>query len=209
MAEKKMRKLVEPEFSVDEFFLRQASVEEAKLDMRKRLNMAKPTQKPAQKLNFYENLKIRLYKAGLNIEPLTVVKRIFYIALILLILSSFALSIVIYTHGFSTMHLLLYLVVWWVIGFAFIYSIAVLIMGIILDYRAFKRTLEVENVLPEFLRLVATNYRSGMPLDKAIAKSNRKRFGVFSKEIFKRTKHGRFSRGIACLTNQAGNSEYL
>lgn len=183
MTEREMRKFVEPEFSVDEFFLRQASTDEAKIEMRKRLNMAKPTHKKKEKLNFYEDLKIRLYKAGLDLQPSVVVKWIFYATLIILAITSFILAIVVYTNGIPTLLLLLYLLVWWIIGFAIIYSIAVIILRVILDYRTFKRTLEVEQVLPEFLRLVATNYRSGMPLDKSIAKSNRKRFGVFSREI--------------------------
>ena len=41
----------------------------------------------------------------------------------------------------------------------------------------------MERVLPEFLRLVATNYRSGLPLHKALTASNRPRFGIFSREI--------------------------
>ena len=41
----------------------------------------------------------------------------------------------------------------------------------------------MEEVLPEYLRLVASNDRSGMPLDKSLLEANRPRFGILSKEI--------------------------
>ncbi|MBN1385577.1 type II secretion system F family protein [Candidatus Woesearchaeota archaeon] len=52
-----------------------------------------------------------------------------------------------------------------------------------LDIRAFRRKLEVENVLPDFLQLASSNMKAGMPIDKALWFAVRPQFGVLAKEI--------------------------
>jgi len=67
-------------------------------------------------------------------------------------------------------YVLIFLLVW----FGFLLAI---------DYLKFKRRSAVEDVLPEFLRLVASNHRAGLPLDLSLWKANRPRFGILSEEI--------------------------
>jgi len=52
-----------------------------------------------------------------------------------------------------------------------------------LDLRIFKRTMDIEEVLPDFLELTSANIRAGMPIDQALWFSVRPRFGVLAKEI--------------------------
>jgi hypothetical protein len=68
-------------------------------------------------------------------------------------------------------------------GYIFIFLVVWLLFLLIIDYLKFKRKNELEQVLPEFLRLVSTNHRSGMAMDISIWKANRPRFGVLSEEI--------------------------
>ncbi len=82
------------------------------------------------------------------------------------------------------------------ITFMIIISVIILTLGSILifmlvwlgflmmiDYLKFKRKQAVEEVLPEFLRLVSANHRAGLPLDMSLWKANKPRFGILSEEI--------------------------
>jgi len=63
--------------------------------------------------------------------------------------------------------------------------IAVMILGLWLYYELiiFKRTREIEAVLPDFLGEVSINLRAGMSFDKALWESIEPEFGVLEKEI--------------------------
>jgi flagellar protein FlaJ len=75
-------------------------------------------------------------------------------------------SLVMLTLGY----LLIFMAVW--LGFLFV-----------IDYLKFKRRTALEEILPEFLRLVSANHRAGLPLDISLWKANRPRFGILSQEI--------------------------
>ncbi len=178
-----IRDLVEPKTTVDEFFLEDRTIEAEKLAMRKKLGMSLPEDHKKIKVGFFDSLKFRIYRAGIKIDSIAFIKIILHVTLVLLLITSLGLGIVLLSNGFSYGSVVFWLVVWIIIGFILLYSLCIVITRVYLDYRIFKRRLEIEKVLPEFLRLVATNYRSGLPLDKALIKSNRPRFGIFSKEI--------------------------
>ncbi|MFP4567376.1 MAG: type II secretion system F family protein [Candidatus Woesearchaeota archaeon] len=180
--EQKDRNYTEPELVLDEFLLKNKSIEAQKYQMRKELGMALP-KKEKKKTNFYRNIKVKLYKAGLEIEPEVYVRKLMFISIVILCISIFSAGVWALTQPFDWKITILLLLVSWFIGFVIIYYSSLLIALVFLDYKAFKRTKEVEKVLPEYLRLVATNYRSGLPLDKALIASNRPRFGILSKEI--------------------------
>ncbi len=175
------RILREPESVIDEFFLKEEAIGEEKRRTRIALGMTDSEKKPKKSL--YERLKFRLYKAGIKMDPANVVKLIIRITVIQIVLIMIGAGYLMVTTGFGIFMIILYIIL--IAGGSFIlfYPMNYLILKVFLLFRIFKRRLEVERVLPEFLRLVATNYRSGMPLDKALLKSNRPRFGVFSTEI--------------------------
>ncbi|MFQ5475270.1 MAG: type II secretion system F family protein [Candidatus Nanoarchaeia archaeon] len=52
-----------------------------------------------------------------------------------------------------------------------------------LDILIYKRKVEIEDVLPDFLQLTSANIRAGMPMDRALWFSIRPRFGVLAKEM--------------------------
>jgi archaellum biogenesis protein FlaJ (TadC family) len=54
---------------------------------------------------------------------------------------------------------------------------------ILLDYTIYKRTKEIEEVLPEFLQLASANISAGMPIDRALWFAVRPKFGILAKEI--------------------------
>ncbi|MBN1274762.1 type II secretion system F family protein [Candidatus Woesearchaeota archaeon] len=178
----RLRRLQEPETTIDDFFLKDRAIQFEKRRVRKSLGMS-VSATPIKKRSYYDRLKVDLYRAGVDAEPSRVIKLILYLAIVALVVGAAVIGGVALYHLFPFGTIVLYLLVWSVLGFVALYSLAVLLLKVYLSYRVFRRKMEVEQVLPEFLRLVATNYRSGMPLDEALIKSNRPRFGIFSKEI--------------------------
>ena len=177
------RSFKEPELVVDEFLLESKTIEAQKLKMRKFLRM-EHTKKKEKKLNYYRRLKIKLYKAGIEKEPEIYVKNVTFLSIVFTSLIIFAYAIWAFTTNPDYwVIILISLAIFWILLFFILNYFILLIAHAFLGYRAFSRTKEVERVLPEFLRLVATNYRSGLPLDKALIASNRARFGILSKEI--------------------------
>jgi len=55
--------------------------------------------------------------------------------------------------------------------------------NVLLDLAIYKRTRSVEEVLPDFLQLTATNVRAGMTIDRALWLAIRPRFGILAHEI--------------------------
>jgi len=178
------RDYVEPEMVIDEFFLKENTVDAEKIAVRKHLGMnVSVNAKKKKKKDTYTYLKTRFYKAGIEADPHKFIRATFYITLALLAVSLFALGAYLLSLGSSLITIIGFAVAWWIVGFILFYFIVLMSANAFLNYKAFKRRLEVEKVLPEYLRLVATNYRSGLPLHKALIASNRPRFGVFSREI--------------------------
>ncbi len=180
---KVIRDYVEPEPVIDEFFLRDKTIQSEKRSMRKSLSMDVSTKAKKDKMDRYAYLKAKFYKAGIDAEPDSFIRVMLYITLALLAPTLVVLGIYLVGIGYSVLTIIALSILWWIVGFALFFIIVIVAATIFLNYRAFKRRLEVEKVLPEYLRLVATNYRSGLPLHKALTASNRPRFGIFSKEI--------------------------
>lgn len=176
------RTLYEPEMLIDQYFLEENDVKKKKQEARKLLGMSTTTIKEKKK-PFYDRLKIQLYKAGIRQDPVKVIKTIYIIALFFSILVALIIGGSLLATGYNYLKTILITIPSLVILILLFHPLGVLLFNAYLSYRKFQRKLEVEKVLPDFLRLVATNYRSGMPLDKALTKSNRPRFGIFSDEI--------------------------
>ncbi|MBW2965600.1 type II secretion system F family protein [Candidatus Woesearchaeota archaeon] len=86
-------------------------------------------------------------------------------------------------QGYPLLYILLVLFIIWALAFFLFLALIWLAFYLILDLRIFKRKLSIEEVLPDFLFLTATNIRSGMTTDKALWFAVRPRFGVLAKEI--------------------------
>lgn len=61
--------------------------------------------------------------------------------------------------------------------------ICMLCIYLYLDLRIYRRTKEIEAILPEFLQFVASNLKGGMSFDRALWTSIKPRFGVLAVEI--------------------------
>ncbi len=172
----------EPELVVDEFLLKNKTIDSQKARMRRSLGMA-VSKKKEEKLNYYRRLKLRLYSAGVEVEPEPFVRKIMLFTIIFVTVLTFGVGIWAILDEVSVIGIVVLLLVFWLLGFFIFNYLFILLAQAYLSYRSFVRTKEVERVLPEFLRLVATNYRSGLPLDKALIASTRARFGILSKEM--------------------------
>jgi len=62
-------------------------------------------------------------------------------------------------------------------------GLVMLIIYFYLDMRIYKRTKEIEDVLPEFLQFVSGNLKGGMSFDRALWGAIKPRFGVLANEI--------------------------
>lgn len=60
---------------------------------------------------------------------------------------------------------------------------AILVIYIYLDLRIYNRTKKMEEVLPDFLRMVSENLKGGMPFERALWGSIRPEFGILANEI--------------------------
>ncbi len=58
-----------------------------------------------------------------------------------------------------------------------------ILLWVYVDIKMFRRTVEIERVLPDFLEEVSVNLRAGMSFDKALWNSVESEYGVLEKEI--------------------------
>ena len=71
----------------------------------------------------------------------------------------------------------------WTAIFAFVYIFLFGAIYFFLEMRIYRRTKELEDVLPDFLQLASANISAGMPIDRALWLAIRPNFGVLAKEI--------------------------
>lgn len=178
----RQEQLREPDTAIDAFFLEDKSIEHEKRKIRKKLGMTQSKEK-IEKPSVYASLKLKLYRAGLEKEATDMLTLLLHLSLIATGLGLVIFGIWGIMVQWPWMFLTGALILWIIAGILGFFPFFRILLELYLGYRVFRRKMEVERVLPEFLRLVATNYRSGLPLDKALEKSNRDRFGIFSKEI--------------------------
>ena len=75
------------------------------------------------------------------------------------------------------------MIVLWVFIFILLIFAMWIMFYIAVDLKIFKRKVDIEDVLPDFLQLTASNINAGMTIDKALWFAVRPRFGVLAKEI--------------------------
>jgi len=141
----------------------------------------KTKEKKSKKIFSFEP---HLIKAGYEFtDEKKVKKRIFKISIfITLLMSFFAIVNAIKLRG-DYKRLIAFMFGYWTFVFILTLMIIALFFVLFLDLRAYKRTKEVEDVLPDFLQLAAANITAGMPVDKALWFAVRPSFGILAKEI--------------------------
>jgi flagellar protein FlaJ len=133
-------------------------------------------------LEQFRHLKKYLLLAGIKLKPRDVIK--------ILVITSLVIDIGIIAYALlkaaeyeNIAFMIIITVFMLTLGYLAIFFAVWMIFLVMIDYLKFKRKTELEEVLPEFLRLVSANHRAGFSLDMSIWKANRPRFGILSEEI--------------------------
>lgn len=176
------RNFVEPEVVLDEFFLADASIKNERIDIKKKLGMPY-TATDKQKEDNYTYVKKKLYRAGYETEPERFINFNIKLASLFTILISILLGIFLLNLGYGFIIISLFTISFIIFGGLTLFAVFFAISVFFLNFKIFRRKLEMERVLPEYLRLVATNIRSGLSLHNALTVSGKKRFGILSNEI--------------------------
>jgi len=125
-----------------------------------------------------------MQKAGIAVDPHLMSRLLFKAVLIINVILTFYLVFFFASEkGYSFAYIFLVMVVLWALAFFLFLGVVWLGFYLLVDLRIFKRKLDIEELLPDFLYLTATNIRSGMTIDKALWFAVRPRFGVLAKEI--------------------------
>lgn len=140
--------------------------------------------KPKEKIRNKQLLRKYLDKAGYedtNEDSFT--KNIFRVVIGICFLFSFVGISIAAIGKPGVGQSLLFLMGIWTGVFAAIFVLAWVVIYIFLDLKIFNRTLQIEEVLPDFLQLTSANISAGMPIDRALWFAVRPRFGILAKEI--------------------------
>ena len=131
-----------------------------------------------------QRLKSYLERAGIDVNPQKI-SRIFFKLTIFINLSISAYLIYYFstTYGITWSTIVISMIVLWILVFILLIFAIWILFYFAVDIKIFKRKVEIEEVLPDFLQLTASNINAGMTIDKALWYAVRERFGVLAKEI--------------------------
>ena len=144
----------------------------------------KAQQKKIIALERRHRIRIYLEKAGLDISHQKLSKVFFNIAVFInLAISGYLIYYFSVTYGITWGTVFASMIVLWVFVFLILIFSLWIIFYLAVDLKIFRRKSDLEEVLPDFLQLTASNINAGMPIDRALWFAVRPRFGVLAKEI--------------------------
>ena len=136
-----------------------------------------------RKIRRRQLIKFYTQKAGLEIEDEVLRRRIFTITVITTLLISL-LSLIKFAQFNTPLNKVIsFMIVLWILIFPLLLIVFWLLFFAYIDILIYRRKIQVENVLADFLQLTAANVRAGMTIDKALWYSIRPRFGVLAREL--------------------------
>ncbi len=147
--------------------------------------MVEETQSEEESLEEKDEFEVEEYlnRAGLDISEESLKKRLFQTSIgICLLLTAFVLFISMQSVN-TAVDVLIFLAGLWTVGFIAIFAIISFGFMLYIDLRMYRRTKELEKVLPDFLQLASANISAGMPLDRALWFAVRPQFGILAEEI--------------------------
>jgi len=157
---------------------KQPRIEYFKKKVKKRQLEKVRLQERKHRLQFY------IEKAGLGVSHRILSKRLFNLCIFINSAVSFYLIYYFSSNfGFTWTKILTWMVSLWVFVFILLLFAMWVLFYISLDLKMFKRKVQIEDVLPDFLQLTASNIKAGLTIDKALWYAVRPRFGVLAKEI--------------------------
>jgi len=156
----------------------EGAIEHYKKQIKKQQQRKETLQERRHKLLDY------IERAGLNIPQQILSKTIFNICILVnLVISVFLIYHFSVTFGITWTTILLSIAALWMLVFAVILFSLWVIFYIAVDLKIFKRKVDIEDVLPDYLQLTASNIKAGMTIDRALWYAVRPRFGVLANEI--------------------------
>jgi len=100
-----------------------------------------------------------------------------------LVISAFLIYHFSTSYGITWTTIFASIIALWVLVFIILIFILWVLFYFIVDLKIFKRKVDIEDVLPDYLQLTASNIKAGMTIDRALWYAVRPRFGVLAKEI--------------------------
>jgi pilus assembly protein TadC len=177
-------KKLKPKLNIFDFFRKkreenkERGIEYFKKQIKKKKETRELIQGRRHKLRFY------IEKAGLSIAPESLSKKLFNICVFInLVISAFLIYHFSITWGITWSTILLSVITLWVLVFIVLLFILWVLFYLLVDLKIFKRKVDIEDVLPDYLQLTASNIKAGMTIDRALWYAVRPRFGVLAKEI--------------------------
>ena len=129
-------------------------------------------------------LRFYLERSGLDINTKKLSKNLFNLCVLINLIISFYLIYYFSVNlGFTWGTVISAMITLWILIFIIILFVLWILFYIMVDLRIFKRKIDIEEVLPDFLQLTASNIKAGMTVDRALWYAVRPRFGVLAKEI--------------------------
>ena len=173
-------------FSLKNLFKKPAKIEaapEGKLEQLKK----KYTKQKQRRIRFQERKqRIKEYVGradlGINIQKLS--RNIFNAAIgINIALSAYLIYYFSTNYGIKWGAVIASMFIVWVLVFIVLIFALWLMFYLAVDLKIFRRKVDIEEVLPDYLELTASNINAGMTIDRALWYAVRPRFGVLAKEI--------------------------
>ena len=131
-----------------------------------------------------QRLKQYIERAGFEVSSQKLRRIFFNLAIAAnLIISAFLIYFFSVSYGISWSTIVASMIVLWVLVFVLLIIAFWVVFYIAVDLKIFKRKVDIEEVLPDFLQLAASNINAGMTIDRALWYAVRPRFGVLAKEI--------------------------
>ena len=139
---------------------------------------------PKKRLKNRQLLRKYLDKAGYEeLDETRLTKNVFRTVILICLGITLLALLVASVNNAGVNKSLLFLTGVWTGIFAGLFVIAWVVLYVFLDIKVFKRTQQVEEVLPDFLQLASANISAGMPVERALWFAVRPRFGILAKEI--------------------------
>jgi pilus assembly protein TadC len=153
-------------------------IEHFKKKAKKREKILAEAHERRHKLKFY------LERAGLGFNPESLPRKFFNVCVFVnLGISAFLIYHFSVTFGITWATILMSIVTLWILIFVVMLFLMWVLFYIAVDLKIFKRKVDIEDVLPDFLQLTASNIKAGMTIDRALWYAVRPRFGVLAREI--------------------------
>ncbi len=132
--------------------------------------------------NIRIKLNVLLTSAGVKRKLSSIIKR----ALIYSVILSIFIFFFFFTENlrkYSGSKVPVAVFTFWLISFLIAFGIIIFLTYTYITVKKYNRTKAIEEILPDYLQLVAGNVNAGMPIDQALWFSVRERFGALGEEI--------------------------